>query len=132
MRRTAMDDEERYWREKIAAEVEAFGDELLENAGVRATGVAVRAVVREAADRVRRREDVHAYAVTVKLPRDPTHDPANKITGVCALPDGGTCTDVTGQHHTYLTWSDRGIEHVREDATRRGFTHVTRIEEVAV
>jgi hypothetical protein len=39
--------------------------------------------------------------LTVKLPRNPAHDPANKVIGACPV-NGKFCTDVTGQHHTLL------------------------------
>ncbi len=62
------------------------------------------------------------FLVTVKLPRNPAHDPTNKITGKC--PVRGQCTDVTGQHHTLL------IEAESIEAAAACFPdmHVTRIE----
>jgi hypothetical protein len=39
--------------------------------------------------------------VTVKLPRDPKHDPHNKVAGLCPV-SGFRCTDVTGEHHTVM------------------------------
>ncbi len=63
--------------------------------------------------------------VTVKLPRHLTrpHDPAHKKTGKCPL-GGGTCTDVTGAHHTVVALSDFDLEEIR-----RTWGHITRIEE---
>jgi hypothetical protein len=67
------------------------------------------------------------YLVTVKLDRNPAHNPTNKITGWCPAQPDKVCTDVTGQHHTILV----------EGATLRdvhvmysNLYHVTRVEEV--
>lgn len=40
------------------------------------------------------------YVITVKVPRNPGHDPSNKQTGTC--PYSKQCTDRTGQHHSFL------------------------------
>jgi hypothetical protein len=68
------------------------------------------------------------YLVTVKLPRNPNHDPRNKKTGPCPV-FGGTCTDVTGEHHTGALVAD-----TLEDAQKilDGNLHITRIEEVTL
>jgi hypothetical protein len=70
------------------------------------------------------------YVVTVKLPKNPAHNPRDKKTGVCPVV-GGICTDQTGEHHSYLDTTSVSPE----EAERRckevlGFDHVTRIEEV--
>jgi len=39
--------------------------------------------------------------VTAKLPRNPEHDPRNKVTGPCPV-NGFRCTDATGEHHTMM------------------------------
>lgn len=62
------------------------------------------------------------YLVTIKLPRNPDHDPRNKKTGPC--PASTECTDSTGEHHTVLLETDR-----LELALAR-FSHVTRVERV--
>ncbi len=65
------------------------------------------------------------YLVTVKAPRNPDHDPRNKITGPCI--GDATCTDQTGEHHTYLveaTDRDTAAEHGRQH-----YGHVTRVED---
>ena len=74
------------------------------------------------------------FLVTLKLPKHPLHDPANKVTGPCPLQpwsaddtDTKLCTDVTGQHHTILVERD-SLEELRS-AYERTY-HVTRIEEV--
>lgn len=67
------------------------------------------------------------FIVTIKLAKNPRHDPRNKLTGQCAVSDH--CTDVTGEHHSYLTTGE-SLEAVRESAKDGGWTHVTRIEEV--
>jgi len=65
------------------------------------------------------------YLVTIKLPRNRDHDPRNKKSGPC--PVSGYCTDVTGEHHSYLTVAPSEAD-AREEARARGFSHVTRIE----
>lgn len=60
--------------------------------------------------------------VTVKLPRNPQHDPHNKITAPC--PVSPNCTDSTGEHHTLLVES----EEILAELTAK--FHITRIEDV--
>lgn len=67
------------------------------------------------------------YIVTVKLPRDKTHDPKNKKTGKCAI--SPMCTDVTGQHHSFLTTLSPDKIHAMLDG-EEGMS-LTRIEEVS-
>lgn len=67
------------------------------------------------------------YLVTVKRPKNPNHDPHNKVTGKCPVTQG-ICTDVTGEHHSFLYESENPIEQVREFWEQ--FFHVTRIEVV--
>lgn len=66
------------------------------------------------------------YMVTVKIPKNPDHDPRNKITGPCPV-TGTLCTDVTGEHHTFLMESRDGIDSVTTYARQR-YGHVTRVE----
>jgi hypothetical protein len=68
------------------------------------------------------------FLVTVKLSKNPAHDPRNKISGPCPV-SGKLCTDVTGEHHTYLT-TGLSTASVRESAMAAGWSHITRIEEV--
>lgn len=67
------------------------------------------------------------YIVTVRRPRDPSHDPYRKKTGECI--EGMLCTDVTGEHHSMLV-AAKTRELAVDVAKFRGFSHVTRIEEV--
>ena len=60
--------------------------------------------------------------VTIKLPKNPDHDPQNKITGPC--PVSLFCTDVTGEHHTVLAYGDKDLE------VLKSLYHITRIESV--
>ena len=64
--------------------------------------------------------------VTVKLPRNPNHDPHNKKSGPCPV-SGLPCTDVTGQHHTYLA-EGSSIDAIVNEAKRK-WVHITRLEE---
>lgn len=65
-----------------------------------------------------------AFIVTVKLPKNPEHNPHNKITGTCPV-TRGLCTDVTGEHHSVIAETQAQIEQLRSE-----FEHITRIEEV--
>lgn len=68
------------------------------------------------------------FLVTVKLPKNPEHNPRNKKTGPCPV-NGKPCTDVTGEHHTFLAeLDDVTAEDVRE--IYQSMYHVTRVETV--
>lgn len=68
--------------------------------------------------------------VTIKLPRDPKHDPRNKRQGKCPISKiiGREiwCTDVTGSHHSYVETGYNAKE-IRGKIEAR-FKHITRIE----
>ena len=77
--------------------------------------------------------------VTVKLPRNPKHNPRNKQTGRCPLfsppyryplfksMEGlNICTDITGSHHSYIE-TGKNEKEIRELAEKK-FGHITRIE----
>jgi hypothetical protein len=64
------------------------------------------------------------FIATVKLPRNPDHDPRNKQTGKCRFSDH--CTDVTGQHHSFLV----GAQDEADARSQVGDVHLTRLEEV--
>jgi hypothetical protein len=64
------------------------------------------------------------YLVTVKLKKNPNHDPHNKITGLCPV-SGFECTDVTGEHHTFASYLG-SAEECRVFWSKE--YHVTRIE----
>lgn len=68
------------------------------------------------------------YLVTVKLPKNPEYSPRDKKTGPCPV-GGQPCTDVMGEHHTFLAELD-GVtaEGVRD--IYQGIYHVTRVEAV--
>jgi len=57
------------------------------------------------------------------------HDPKNKVTGECPV-SGEPCTDVTGEHHSFICRGDdlSTAESVRD--TYKGIYHVTRVEKV--
>lgn len=66
--------------------------------------------------------------VTVKLPRNPVHNPKRKREGICPIirKKKRVCTDITGSHHSF-------IEHGKdlEDIRRKVLAachHITRIE----
>lgn len=60
------------------------------------------------------------FLVTVKLPKDPNHDPDNKVIGKCI---NGRCTDSTGEYHTLLFMTPEGVADVENTGV-----HVTRVE----
>jgi hypothetical protein len=60
--------------------------------------------------------------VTIKLPKNPSHDPHNKVTAPCVV--SASCTDSTGEHHTTLVRTQAGLDYLR--ATY----HITRIEAI--
>lgn len=70
------------------------------------------------------------FLVTVKLPKNPEHNPRDKKTGPCPV-NGEPCTDVTGAHHTVLA---DGLDHLDAESVRdlyQGDGHcVTRVETV--
>lgn len=66
------------------------------------------------------------FLVTVKLARNPEHNPRAKVTTSCPVGLGAPCTDATGEHHTYLveaTSRDVALAHAQQR-----YGHVTRIE----
>lgn len=73
---------------------------------------------------------MNLFLVTVKLPKNPNHNPRSKQTGPCPV-NGQPCDDVTGEHHTALfncavsSWS---VQAVRAHWEQRW--HVTRVERV--
>lgn len=69
--------------------------------------------------------------VTVKLRDNPYrralgHDPENKKRGNCPILKNKFCTDITGDHHSYLE-KGRDEAEIKKRAEVKGF-HVTRIE----
>lgn len=73
-------------------------------------------------------ETYHTYLVTVKLPKNPVHNPRKKLFGACPA-NGEPCTDITGEHHTFLVRSMDGMDVVMQKA-REKYGHVTRVESV--
>jgi hypothetical protein len=72
---------------------------------------------------------VSVFLVTVKLARQPGHDPTNKQVGKCPVDPRAWCDDVTGEHHTLLYETDDSS--VTTTKVRAAFEvdyHVTRVE----
>lgn len=63
--------------------------------------------------------------VTVKLEKNPEHDPKNKKTGPCPVDATNACTDITGAHHSILF--DGTIAEAQEWFSDY---HITRVEYV--
>jgi len=65
------------------------------------------------------------YIVTIKVKHGLSHNPRNKITGGCPQLWGSECSDVTGEHHSFI--------HIAEDidSVKKQLNHlrITRIEE---
>lgn len=79
------------------------------------------AVLRELRSlRAREIDPSTTYLVTVKMPKNPAHNPHAKQAGPCPFSD--ECTDVTGEHHTFLTDAE-GVEQLRANGS-----HITRTE----
>jgi hypothetical protein len=77
------------------------------------------------------------YLVTIKLPRNPAHNPRDKQIGTCPVRhgaepgDGGAlCSDVTGEHHTYLYAASSPSAAITHGQLLYG--HVTRVEEADI
>lgn len=68
------------------------------------------------------------YLVTVKVPRNPSHNPDNKQTGECPANPDAVCTDMTGEHHTLLWQGETVLEAVMHHQAQG--LHVTRVEGV--
>lgn len=64
------------------------------------------------------------FIVTIKKPKHADHDPKNKVTGICGF--SRNCTDVTGQHHSFLVEAN-SEQDIRDTLTD---VHITRIESV--
>lgn len=64
------------------------------------------------------------WLVTVKLAKNPDHNPHKKQSGPCPV-NGKPCTDTTGEHHTVADFTSKTEEQVRK--VFAGF-HITRIE----
>lgn len=68
------------------------------------------------------------FLITVKLAKNPEHNPREKKTGPCPV-SGFPCTDVTGEHHTMVRdYPGLTAEEVRD--VYQGEYHVTRVEAV--
>jgi len=68
------------------------------------------------------------YIVTIKLLENLKHNPKDKKTGQCPIhKKEHTCTDCTGEHHSFLI-SGNSIEDVRKKVETKFY--ITRIEEV--
>ncbi|MDF2915861.1 MAG: hypothetical protein K0S70_78 [Microbacterium sp.] len=64
--------------------------------------------------------------ITIKLPKNPAHNPHAKITGGCAV--ATECTDSTGEHHTLVIYDETGAG---EADVRERYSHITRVETIA-
>ena len=63
--------------------------------------------------------------VTIKIKRNPNHDPRNKKTGKCPI-QNCICTDITGSHHSYIETGENKSDIYWKAKLKHG--HVTRIE----
>lgn len=66
--------------------------------------------------------------VTVRLPKHTFHNPKVKVEDNCPLYTNVTCTDVTGEHHSFLAHGNT-IEEIRLEV-KKNYEHITRIEVV--
>jgi len=68
------------------------------------------------------------YLVTVKLPKNPKHNPHDKQLKRCPVNEQSACTDATGEHHTIAVISALSLADVHTHYAQQ--YHVTRIETV--
>lgn len=80
-------------------------------------------VLNDCADALTAAQSHAVQLVTIKLPKNPDHNPREKLTNTCAV--SPECTDSTGEHHTVAVYTDDEV-----DALRTRFGHITRIERV--
>jgi hypothetical protein len=71
-------------------------------------------------------ETMTPYIVTVKLAKNPEHDPSNKKVAECPASHGCVCTDTTGEHHSFIALGS-DVTQVQAVWTASGY-HVTRVE----
>jgi hypothetical protein len=68
------------------------------------------------------------YVVTIKVHRNPAHNPRAKVPAKCNT--SRECTDSTGEHHSYLTTGQSAAQ-VHQSALEV-WGHVTRVEEMEI
>lgn len=68
------------------------------------------------------------FLVTIKLHKNPNHNPKMKVAGICPANPDKLCSDITGEHHTLL-WEGNSLVDAIEHWRGMGL-HVTRVEEV--
>lgn len=68
---------------------------------------------------------MNMFIVTIKVEKNPNHNPRAKVTAVC--PVSSTCTDSTGEHHSVLMEAE-SAEDARERVFKSAGVHVTRVE----
>ncbi len=73
-----------------------------------------------------REVDTMKAIVTIKLKRNPVHNPSMKRTGKCPIDKERICTDTTGSHHSYIE-TGVSLMDIQSKARRKGF-HITRVE----
>ncbi len=64
--------------------------------------------------------------ITVKLEKNPKHNPHNKLIGNCPINKNELCTDITGEHHSYLE-EGTNVEDIWKKAKEK-YKHITRVE----
>ena len=63
--------------------------------------------------------------VTIKLKRNPNHNPKDKKKGECPITNN-ECTDITGEHHSYIEIGN-SLKEIEMKAKNK-HSHITRIE----
>lgn len=66
---------------------------------------------------------MNIYIITVKLPKNPEHDPRNKQTDICQF--SPVCSDSTGEHHSFLGTQETLVWLGKQSV------HITRAEFIA-
>jgi hypothetical protein len=68
---------------------------------------------------------MEVFIVTIKLAKNPEHNPKQKKSNACPLKGGTICTDSTGEHHSFVTLG-KSVQDVKTYWEDR--YHVTRVE----
>lgn len=70
--------------------------------------------------------------VTVKLVKNPKHNPHWKVEGICPVSINFKmcyCTDILGEHHSILVdMSTNSITEIENYVKSKGYNHITRVE----
>ena len=64
--------------------------------------------------------------ITIKLKRNSNHNPKDKKKGKCPIINNEFCSDITGEHHSYIE-TGNSLKEIESKAKNK-YSHITRIE----